>query len=320
MLRKNYFQSSSSYAPLMRETKIRRTILGDISNAYRNGLTKTKNETKMNIGMYNAGIMEGIDIKFANNTLYVPEYASSIIKHLYDVEKNFQVSPTYMNRQSEISSKMRSVLIDWLVDVHYKFKLQPQTFFLMVNYIDRYLELKIIPKCQLQLVGVTALFIAAKYEEIYFPTIKDLCFITANTYTREDIIHMEIDMVDTLRFNLTVPTVYSFLCRYIQVLERGEEYNSICYFLAERTQQEYNLLPFLPSLIASCCILLANRYMNYKEEWDSVLQHYTHYTQKELEKCSELIEYDIIHTPTNLPVYFFYDLFYRLFGESILSL
>lgn len=287
----------------MRETKIRRTILGDISNAFRSGVTSTKAEKKMNVGVHNAGVMEGVDIKFANNTLYAPEYASSILRHFYDVEKNFQVDPNYMNKQSEISSKMRAILIDWLVDVHYKFKLQPQTFYLMVNYIDRYLELKNIPKCKLQLVGVVALFIAAKYEEIYFPTIKDLCYITANTYTREDILKMEVDMIDTIHFNLTLPTVYNFLCRYIQVLDRGDEYNSVCYFLAERTQQEYNLLPFLPSHIASCCILLANRYLNYKEEWDSVLQHYTHYTQKELEKCSELIEYDIVHTSTNLPVY-----------------
>ena len=49
-------------------------------------------------------------------------------------------SPTYMQRQDDINEKMRAILIDWIIEVHLKFKLLPETLFLTVNLIDRYLE------------------------------------------------------------------------------------------------------------------------------------------------------------------------------------
>lgn len=58
---------------------------------------------------------------------------------------------------------MRGILIDWLSDLHLKFKMFPETIFTIVNIIDRYLSKKSIPKSKLQLVGISALFIAAKY-------------------------------------------------------------------------------------------------------------------------------------------------------------
>ena len=72
----------------------------------------------------------------------------------------------YMDYQVEIQWSMRSVLIDWVVQVHYRFSLLPETLFLCVNFIDRFLSCKIISMDRLQLVGATAMLIAAKYEEI----------------------------------------------------------------------------------------------------------------------------------------------------------
>ena len=90
----------------------------------------------------------------------------------------------YMSHQPEINDKMRSILIDWLIEVHLKFKLLPETLFITVSIIDRYLEKQKVAKSKLQLVGVTALFIASKYEEIYPPEIKDFVFITDNAYSK----------------------------------------------------------------------------------------------------------------------------------------
>lgn len=83
---------------------------------------------------------------------------------------------------------MRAILVDWLIEVHYKFKLLPETLFITVRVIDRYLEKQLVQKSKLQLVGVTALLIASKYEEIYPPEVKDFVFITDNTYTKEDVL------------------------------------------------------------------------------------------------------------------------------------
>jgi len=82
------------------------------------------------------------------------------------------------NKQNDINEKMRSILVDWLVEVHVKFKLLPETLFLTVNLIDRYLEAKKVLRQKLQLVGVTSMLIASKYEEIYAPEVKDFVYIT----------------------------------------------------------------------------------------------------------------------------------------------
>lgn len=94
----------------------------------------------------------------------------------------------YIEFQTDIHDKMRSILIDWLVDVHLKFKLRPETLYLTVNIIDRYLARTIVSRGSLQLVGVTAMLIASKYEEIYSPIVKDFVYITDNAYTREEIL------------------------------------------------------------------------------------------------------------------------------------
>jgi hypothetical protein len=59
---------------------------------------------------------------------------------------------------------MRAILIDWLIDVHLKFKLLPETLYITVGIIDRYLSLHTVARSKLQLVGITALFVASKYE------------------------------------------------------------------------------------------------------------------------------------------------------------
>lgn len=91
----------------------------------------------------------------------------------------------YMKRQNDINENVRAILIDWLISVHAKFKLLPETLYLTVNLIDRYLSNFKVQKNQVQLVGVAALLISTKYEEIYPPTVKDFIYLTDDTYTRE---------------------------------------------------------------------------------------------------------------------------------------
>ena len=86
---------------------------------------------------------------------------------------------------------MREILTDWLIEVHLKFKLLPETLYLTVNLIDRFLSTTQIMRNKLQLVGVTAMLIASKYEEIYPPIVNDFVYITDNAYTREEILQME---------------------------------------------------------------------------------------------------------------------------------
>ena len=116
---------------------------------------------------------------------------------------------------------MRSILVDWLIEVHLKFKLLPETLFITVNIIDRFLEKHKVSKARLQLVGVTALLIASKYEEIYPPDMKDFVFITDKAYSKQDVVQMEYTILSTLSFDLTFPTALRFLERYHKLV--GED-------------------------------------------------------------------------------------------------
>ncbi len=97
----------------------------------------------------------------------------------------------YMDLQDDINPSMREILTDWLIEVHLKFKLLPETLYLTVNLIDRFLSTTQVLRNKLQLVGVTAMLIASKYEEIYPPIVSDFVYITDNAYTREEILDME---------------------------------------------------------------------------------------------------------------------------------
>lgn len=113
---------------------------------------------------------------------------------------------------------MRAILIDWLIEVHLKFKLLPETLFLTVNIIDRYLEKNHdVHRTKLQLVGVTSMLIASKYEEIYAPEVRDFVYITDKAYTKEEILKMEQSILYSLDFNITFPSSLRFLERFCKV-------------------------------------------------------------------------------------------------------
>ena len=88
------------------------------------------------------------------------------------------VDAEYMSSQPYINERMRTILVDWLVEVHLKFKMVPETLYLTVHIIDRFLEDNRVRRSKLQLVGVAALLVASKYEEIYPPELRDLVYIT----------------------------------------------------------------------------------------------------------------------------------------------
>jgi hypothetical protein len=107
------------------------------------------------------------------------------MKHFINTEMNNQPKAKYMEMQPQITERMRSILIDWIIEVHFQFKLKPESLFLTVNMIDRYLEHAMVSKEKLQLVGVSAMLIACKYEEIWPPLIKDYIHMCDNAYDKD---------------------------------------------------------------------------------------------------------------------------------------
>ena len=144
-----------------------------------------------------------------------------------------------MDYQKDINPSMREILVDWLIEVHLKFKLLPETLFLTVNLIDRYLSTSNIYRNKLQLVGVTAMLIASKYEEIYPPIVSDFVYITDNAYTREEILRMEERMLTTLQFGIHFTSPYRFLERFLALKNASETEKNVALFMLEGTMIQY---------------------------------------------------------------------------------
>ena len=136
---------------------------------------------------YQFGQPDNIDERDAEDPLCATAYVQDMYKHFKSRESATSVRPLYMESQPHINDRMRSILVDWLVEVHLKFKLVPETLYLTINLIDRYLAEKEVSRPRLQLVGVTALLIASKYEEIYPPELRDLVYICDRAYSRNEV-------------------------------------------------------------------------------------------------------------------------------------
>lgn len=119
------------------------------------------------------------------------EYADPIYEYMRELEYRLHVPHDYFKIQNEINPRMRDVLVDWLVEVHHRFELIQETLHLTTHLLDRYLSKVPVTKDNVQLVGITAMMVAAKYEEMYPPELNDYVYITDNAYSRDTILAME---------------------------------------------------------------------------------------------------------------------------------
>ena len=157
---------------------------------------------------------------------------------------------------------MRAILLDWLVEVHIKFNLLTETLFITINLIDKYLSKKNIHRKYLQLLGITALLIACKYEEIYPPEIKELILMTDNAYNKEQVLQMENEILHAVNFNVTFPTSLKFLEIFKNKLNLDEKNYHRCLYFIEVSLIDYKSSYFNPSLIASNSLYFNYIYMN----------------------------------------------------------
>lgn len=162
-------------------------ILQSSQQVKQQSLQQQKQQTSLSAYQY-TGKCDNIDDRCKDDVLSATDYVQDMYDLFRKKEKITSVLPVYMEEiQSHINERMRSILVDWLVEVHLKFKLVPETLYLTVGLIDRYLERQEVTRACLQLVGVTCLLIAAKYEEIYPPGVHDLVYICDRAYTRREV-------------------------------------------------------------------------------------------------------------------------------------
>ncbi|KAG9488168.1 hypothetical protein GDO78_007784 [Eleutherodactylus coqui] len=176
---------------------------------------------------------------------------------------------------------MRTILIDWLVQVHMRFRLAQETLFMTVSILDHFLQANPVPKKLLQLAGVTAMFLACKYEEIYCPAIGDFAFVTDHTYTKSQIRNMEMQILRVLKFNMGKPLALHFLRRASKISEADAELHTLAKYLIELALLDYDMAHFPPSQVAAAAFHLSQKVLG-SGEWTPVLQHYMSYTESSL--------------------------------------
>ncbi|GAB0491550.1 hypothetical protein MMPV_002804 [Pyropia vietnamensis] len=204
--------------------------------------------------------LPAMDLADLGNPLTAAEYAVEIHANALARERRFMPPPTYMAVvQTDVTPKMRAILVDWLVDVALKFKLSGETLWLTVNVIDRFLSKRPVIRQRLQLVGVTSMLIAAKYQEIYAPETRDFVYISDKAYAEEEILALEAVILNTLRFEVTVPSALSFAARLLKAVGApgGSRVAAATAYTLELAMQDYSLLPWSPSELAAGAVLLA---------------------------------------------------------------
>ncbi|XP_031480763.1 cyclin-A3-1-like [Nymphaea colorata] len=223
-------------------------------------------------------------------------YASDIYEFLRSSEVKRRPSSNYMESvQNDITANMRSILVDWLVEVAEEYKLVADTLYLTISYVDRFLSANALNRQKLQLLGVSCMLIASKYEEISPPHVEDFCYITDNTYTKEELVEMESKILTFFKFELSNPTIKTFLRRFVMAAEGNNKSPNLlleflCNFLAELSLLEYGCLEFLPSQIAASILFVARFIINPKTHpWTMVLQNDTGYKPSELKDCAHII-------------------------------
>jgi len=221
---------------------------------------------------------------------YCSEYVKDIYEYLHKLQDEHLVPADYMNNQADISPRMRTILIDWLIEVHMKFKLLQETLYLTVSLIDRYLAKNNVNRRKLQLVGVSAMFIAAKFEEIYAPEVNDFVYITDDAYTREEILDMERTVLNSIQFRVATAYPLHFLRRASKVADADPRTHTLAKYLVELTLPNFQFIRYKPAMIAAACLSLA-KMMLLAGSWNSTIAAYTKYTEAELTDCiNEIFE------------------------------
>lgn len=211
------------------------------------------------------------------DTTMVSEYAEDIFEYMCELEvclifflngflltsffqDEMMPNPNYMDGQNEISWGMRQTLVDWLLQVHLRYHMLPETLWIAVNIVDRFLTKRVVSLHKLQLVGVTAMFIASKYEEVMAPSVDEFVFMTENGYNKEEILKGERIMLQTLEFHIShYCSPYSWMRKISKADDYDIQTRTLSKFLTEVTLLDHRFLRVKPSIVAAVGMYCARR-------------------------------------------------------------
>ncbi|XP_076012024.1 G2/mitotic-specific cyclin-B2-like [Genypterus blacodes] len=231
--------------------------------------------------------IQDVDEEDADMPHLCSEYVKDIYAYLRVLEVQQAVQPKYMQGY-EINERMRALLIDWLIQVHSRFQLLPETLYLTVAILDRFLQVQPVSRRKLQLVGVTAMLVASKYEEMFCPEVGDFAYITDNSFTKPQILEMERIVLRRLNFDLGRPLPLHFLRRASKVANSDVERHTLAKYLMELTLVDYDMVHYRPSEVAAASMCLSQLLLG-GLQWSATQQHYSTYDEAHLKPVMQHI-------------------------------
>ncbi|KAF3481468.1 G2/mitotic-specific cyclin-B [Arthroderma uncinatum] len=229
-----------------------------------------------------------LDAEDLYDPMMATEYVVDIFEYLKELEPLTMPNPDYMDHQDELEWKMRGILVDWLIEVHTRFRLLPETLFLTVNIIDRFLSAEVVALNRLQLVGVTAMFIASKYEEVLSPHVANFSHVADDSFSDKEILDAERHILATLNYDLSYPNPMNFLRRISKPDNYDVRTRTLAKYLMEISLVDHRFMEYRQSHIAAASIFLA-RVVFDRGPWDATIAYYSGYTKEEIMPVYELL-------------------------------
>ena len=234
-----------------------------------------------------------------SNPLFCEEYTNEIRNYLRSVEEELWSSAQIFENQSNLTPKMRSTLIDWLVDVQKRKKFHTDTLYYAVRYIDRYLMERDIDKSKFQLLGSAAILIASKTEEIYPISCESIVHLAGKSFSINALCRMESALFSTLDYNVTPVVSSHFLKRYLLVASGSSKFSVFAYYVNETLLLDSDFIEYKPSFVAAGVILFAIAVIDDAPVWTPKLQEEMGYTQAELIPLVKKIHLSVLSIATS---------------------
>eukprot|EP00440_Ansanella_granifera_P010806 gb/GFBE01011722.1/.p1 GENE.gb/GFBE01011722.1/~~gb/GFBE01011722.1/.p1 ORF type:complete len:519 (+),score=80.46 gb/GFBE01011722.1/:1-1557(+) len=237
------------------------------------------------------------------------DYASDNFAKMRRDETKFTVRADFMAFQQDVNTRMRTILVDWLVDVQVCLKLKDETLFLGIRLLDRYLQVKQVRRRDLQLVGVVCMVIAAKLQGDKEVPFTNWIHMTSNAYSERDIADFECKAINAFGFDLTEPTSLQFLELYKMINRRSgrDEPNDLVREFLAHYILELSLVfgpcvfeptsSYTASMLAASSIHLSQKLIKTSPTWSERMAMYTGYTKEELTPCTRDLCRILDHLP-----------------------
>ena len=261
-------QNKINNEPIQAQNQDQLTIISHRENSHNENNILLYQE-EINIKIFDYNFESGKEL-----VSYAGEYLDEIYTNLLcdDEELKFKPKLGYMNNQKDINEQMRAILIDWLIEVHYRFRLKNETLFQTVWIIDTYLTFEQIQRAKLQLLGIASLLISCKSQEIYYPPLKEFIDITDGAYDKNELLEMENHILKVLNFNIVSPTSNDFY----NIIAKAFNFDTKQFYLGryflEAALIDYQMLRYSSSVIAVSCAYIVMKFFginNYKILYDS---------------------------------------------------